>query len=270
MNGQLPAQTIDFCITDYCTLNCKSCIVGIPYVQKKHHVLPEEMDYQLQEIFKIWDTCVRLNLVGGEALLHPNIYEIVKTSLKYQNQFQSMRITTNGTIVLKDELLKLLSECGKPFDFVISNYGMLSKNLSALVKQLRSYQIPYRIDNYTGDDQYYGGWVDLGDYQRIERSGGELKETYQGCCQVKTRFLSIYHGKVLQCVRAHRLLAVEGILPGKEDYIDLYDASLPIEKKREIASHFFQNPTETCEYCLGFNDKTAKRFPAARQLEGSR
>lgn len=266
MNGQLRAQIVDVCITDYCSLNCKLCILGMPYITNKHHIAVEEYDRQLSEIFKIWNSAERLNLIGGEALLHPNICDIVERSLHYQDHYQSLRITTNDTIVPEDRMLALMASSGKPCNFVISDYGKLSRNLQGLTERLESYNIPYRIDPYVGDNLYYGGWVDLGDYEFADLSKEELMVQYRECAQTHTHFLSVYKGEVFQCCHAHHFNAVKGALPEKTEYIDLCDEELTIEEKKEIASRFFTMPTKSCQFCLGFNEKTSKRYPAAEQL----
>lgn len=266
MTDQLYARVLDYHITTYCTLNCKLCMTGTPYITNRFHISIEEFDQQLSAIFKIWDTAMRLNLVGGEPLLHPNIYELVQVSLKYQDYFQSLRITTNGTIVPESRLFELIATCGKGFDFVVSNYGPLSKNLKPLVERLTFYNIPYRVDTYAGDQQHFGGWVDLGDYEYIGYSEDELQKQYSECVQVKDQFLDISDGKVFQCAFACRAFTAKGITPETEEYIDLYDESSTIAEKREIAGGFFTKPMKACRYCRGFNERTSKRYPAAEQI----
>lgn len=266
MSKRLSAQVIDFCITSYCSLACKRCIVGIPFIKNKQHTPAKEIDFQLNEIFKIWDDAKRLNLVGGEALLHPEIFDIVKSSLRHRDQFESMRITTNGTIMPEEKLLELIAGCKAPFDFVISNYGALSRNIDNLIERLEFYKIPYRVDNYVGTNQYFGGWVDLGDFTYMDYSEEEIKTLYQECAQAKTKFLSVYNGKVLQCVYSHHFFATDSILPDKTEFIDLYDQSMSTTEKRKIAAKFFSSPTKACRYCRGFNEKRSDRYPAAEQI----
>lgn len=267
MNNYLYAKVINFCITDYCTLNCKRCMAGIPFITNRQHIKVEEFDRQLCEIFKIWNTGERLNLVGGEPLLHPHLYELIEISLQYQDHFQTMRLTTNGTIIPEDRLFELICSTGKPWDFVISDYGkQLSQNIEGLTERLKFYHIPYRINPYVGENVYFGGWVDLGNYEFVGLTEEELMDRYRECTQPATEFLNIYNGKIFECCHSAHFFAIKGILPKKTEYVDLCDNECTIEEKKKVAARFFTKPTEACRFCLGFNEKTSKRYPAAEQM----
>lgn len=267
MSQQVNARVFDFYITSYCTLNCKLCMTGMPFIKNRRHVPVEEINDHLTRIFNIWDNAMRLNLLGGEPLMHPDVYEVTKTALRYRDHIQEFRITTNGTIVPEDRLLELISACGRSFSFVISNYGTLSKKFSSLMERLEFYKIPYRVDTYAGDNQYFGGWVYLGDYQYIGYSEEELCRNYFDCVARKDKFLVVYEGKVFQCAYPYRFYALKNILPEKDEYIDLYDDSLTIMEKRKIANVFFTKPMKSCQYCHSYHEKESKRYPAAEQME---
>lgn len=267
MRDHLHVACIAMYVTSYCSLNCKLCMVGLPFITDRRHTTVEDFDRQLCEISKIWDTVGCMNLLGGEALLHPNLCDLIETSLHYQNHFQTMRITTNGTIIPEDRLFTLISSAKTPWNFVISDYGkQLSRNVQGLTERLEFYHIPYRISSYSGDNQHFGGWVDLGDHKYVDLSEKELVEQYRDCVSPHIKYIQVYEGKVFECCHTLYSFAVKGVLPPKTEYIDLYDGEMTIEEKKEIASKFYTKPIESCQFCLGYNEKKSKRYPAAEQL----
>ena len=266
MNKKLVSHVLDFYITTACTLNCKLCMTGVPFIPNKH-ISVDSLEKQLEKYFQIWDYSERLEFMGGEPLMHPDLCEIVRMSLKFRGKYDRMRVTTNGTIVPKDEFFELLANCGKFFDFVVDNYGPLSKNLKALTDRLDFYHLPYRIDRYTGDTQHFNGWVDLGDCEYIGYPEEGLSKIYYGCVSTENGFVVVHEGKVFECPYHLRLFLRKGILPAENEYIDLFDDAKPLAEKREIAERFYTTPISVCNYCLGFYEKTSKRFPAAEQAE---
>jgi MoaA/NifB/PqqE/SkfB family radical SAM enzyme len=268
MNKKLISRVFDFYITTHCTLNCELCMTSLPYIQEKYryHISFDSLARQLEEFFEIYNYANRLEYMGGEPLMHPNFAEIIRETLKYADKFGELRITTNATIMPNDELCELIANCGKHFDFVVDDYGPLSKNIEAVAKKLEAFGIPCRIDTYTGENQHFGGWIKCGDYEYIDYTDEELRAQHRECVQTKDAFACVYEGKVFQCPYPLGFYLRKDILPPKEDYIDLFDETMSREEKRAIALEFYKTPMWACHRCFGFEEKTSKRYPAALQV----
>lgn len=267
MADKLVAKIFDFFITTRCTMNCKLCAAAVPYIKKPCHTPKEQAFREIEKFFEIWDYAERVEFIGGEPLMHPDIYEIVYEALKYKDQFGKLRITTNATIVPDDKLLALARDCGKEFDFIIDDYGKYSVNLNRLLKKLDEYDLPYRVDVYHGDNQRYNGWVYFGDYtDRGYASEEEVKTVFENCICPKTAFVCVNDGKAFSCVYSMSLWLVKGVLPQGEEYIDLFDESITIPRKRKIADTFCTRAISSCRYCYGFNSESGMRYSAAEQL----
>ena len=265
MKNELVSRVLDFYITTHCTLNCELCMTDIPHIKDKHHVPLDSLMHQLEKFFQIWDSAMRLEYMGGEPLVHPELYDIIKETLRFKDQFRDLRIATNATVVPDDRVLELIADCGKFFDFVVDDYGPLSNRMKDLTERLEYYKIPYRIDCYTGEDQHFNGWVKLGNYEYIDYGDTELLEQYRDCVQVKDEFAIVYEGKVFQCPYPLRFFILKNVVPERNEFIDLYDDTLSIAEKREIAAGFYKTPTKACHCCFGFSEKKAQRYPAAVQ-----
>ncbi|MBR1494049.1 MAG: radical SAM protein [Acidaminococcaceae bacterium] len=266
MENRLVSRVLDFYITTHCSLNCKLCMTDIPQIRDKHHIPVDSLVKQLEAFFHVWDYAARLEYMGGEPLMHPDMYDIIKETLRFRDQFRDLRIATNGTIIPNDQVLELIASCGKFFDFVVDDYGPLSKNIKEVTERLEYYKIPYRIDVYTGENQHFNGWVKLGDYAYIDYEEAVLREQYRECVQVKDEFAIVYEGKVFQCPYPLRFFILKNILPERDEYVDLFDDTLSREEKREIAAGFYKTPTKACHCCFGFSEKKSRRYPAAEQV----
>ncbi|KYZ76494.1 hypothetical protein AXX12_08660 [Anaerosporomusa subterranea] len=266
MPERLTAKIFDFYITTKCTMNCELCAAAVPYNPRPCHTLKENAFREIKEFFRIWDFTERVEFIGGEPLMHPQILEIIEETLKYRNQFERLRITTNATIVPQDELLELARSCGKYFDFIVDDYGEHSKNLQPLVEKLEQYGIPYRVDVYHGENQRYDGWIHFGDYEDYGYSTKEVERIFQRCIAPKNAFTCVNAGKAFSCVYAMSLFLAKGILPEKGEYIDLLDDTVSLAEKREIGTGFCTKPIKACHYCKGFDSENSERYPAAKQL----
>ncbi|GHU44054.1 hypothetical protein FACS1894111_10690 [Clostridia bacterium] len=266
MSERITAKIFDFFITTKCTMNCKLCAAAVPYNPKPRHTPKEIAFRELSEFFQIWDYAERVEFIGGEPLMHPDIYDIVKETMKYSNQFDRMRITTNATIVPSDELLSFIADCGKPFDFIVDDYGKHSKNLNRLVEKLETYGIEHRIDVYHGETQRFDGWVCFGDYTDLAYSEEEWHKVFERCIAPKNAFTCVNDGKAFACCYAMSLYWVNGFLADDGSYVDLFDDGSSIEKKRETAANFNKQPLAACRCCHGFDSENGKRYPAAEQL----
>ncbi|MEA4896798.1 MAG: radical SAM protein [Christensenellaceae bacterium] len=268
MGEKLTAKIFDFFITTKCTMNCELCAAAVPYNPNPCHTPKERAFREIKEFFQIWDFAERVEFIGGEPLMHPQILEIVEETLKYRDQFDRLRITTNATIVPKDDLLELARSCGKYFDFIVDDYGEHSKNLRPLIEKLERYAIPYRVDVYHGEDQRYNGWIHFGDYEEYGYSAEEVERVFCRCICPKNAFTCVNDGKAFSCVYALSLFLVKGILPEKGEYIDLLDEAVTLEQKRETGMRFCTKPTKACRYCKGFDSESGQRYPAAKQKQG--
>jgi len=71
------------------------------------------------------DFVQEIRLLGGEPLMYKKVDLVIKHLLKYKN-FGQIKINTNGTIVPKEEKLKVFQNEKVYFD--IANYGKDSRS----------------------------------------------------------------------------------------------------------------------------------------------
>ena len=261
----MKTKLIGFFITSVCTLNCKHCCNSIPYI-KHEHTDKEVVIEEIRNVFKIYDYIEHIDFYGGEALLHPDIEDILTEASRHKDKFGFMRVLTNSTLLPKRSLLETIKNLNCDFDFFLDNYGQLSKNIDELISLLNLYNIKYRVNDYSDKAQYCGGWLDLGDYSYKNYSDSDLSKIYQNCYQAHHICLSVRFGKLYHCAFASGAYSLGRAKLIEGEYIDLLDSTVSTEKKRRYAELFGTRPVEACKFCNGFDVLNSPRFPAAKQL----
>ena len=248
-------------INTICTLRCKKCITQTPYHQHGQNYPISNLIIEIQRFFEIYDEVDHFDFEGGETLLHPNMLELIQEALKYKNHYKTLNILTNGTILPTQEILDTCKD--QPIFFIIDNYGELSRHKEELMALLNKNGIKYRIDTYHGDDQYYGGWVDFGDFSFKNYSEDQVKQVFEKCRSGNCGAPYIKNGKMFLCPVQASLKEDISLIEG--EFVDLVNEKLTIDEKIASASKFGEQPIQSCRYCLGF-DVNSERIPAAVQL----
>lgn len=263
------AKILEFFVTNRCTLNCKMCLCSVPYLPHPRHTPKEELFRHFALAFPLYDSIGRVEIIGGEPLMHPHIAEIIEELIQYREKIPKIRITTNATIVPGEKLLAAVhkaQEAGIAFDFLLDNYGPLSRNLEKIQRLLEEHRIDYRVDQYTGENQRGNGWLCYGDFTLHEgETEQELWEKFQHCLCPKLEFHDTHEGKIYSCVYAMTGVALGKFQLAPNEYVDLTDSTASDEEKREILRTFLKRPTTACRYCDSFLE-CSPRFPAAEQL----
>lgn len=256
-----------------CTLNCRLCGAHVPLYKERgvrHFEPPEICCEGIKEAFRVFDYAETLSLTGGEPLLHPHLPEIVSFALQnYSSQFGQLRITTNGTLLPSELLLQTIRNYADDnVLFVLDNYGDVSKRIADVEDILKENHISYRINQYCGENQHCGGWIDFGPpNQNRGYSSAEAQHIVEKCHAAQWRCLNIFKGKIYLC--AHQIAGSElGCFDMKPDeYIDLRGGGgQTLEEKKKIAARLGSKPIQACYYCNGFDPETAPRFPAGEQI----
>lgn len=270
-------------VSTVCNLKCKNCITFTPYHHHPVFFPVSDLKADVERFFRIFGKPLeRLDLGGGEPLLHPQLDEFVRWALKYQGtHFSQLRILTNGSIRIPKPLIELLK--GKDAFFLIDNYGPeLSPAVEYNESELQKNGIPYRINTYYGDNQYFNGWVDFGILDFKNWTSSELEQMRLNCFDIYSEseisrqhpcdHLHIKNGHICYC--DIQQVGASHIPVNKGDYIDLRSGSSD-EELRACLRTFKQSLIECCKYCNGFlqvlqgTRETSHgnlRIPAAIQL----
>ncbi len=225
----------------YCSLKCKDCCEHVPYF--KNPVF-SKYDTILSDCSKIAASCefIRyIELVGGEPFLHPDLERILKGLLQIRN-VGYIKIFTNGTIVPKDEVLKILTSDRIVVD--LSNYtsqttGRLLENIHKTMDKFKEYNIRYI---YSESKE----WTDWGDFHDRGRTDEELAYNFSHCFCANCH--RVFQGILYRC--PHQYAGIQrGMMSYTEgEYIDLnaYDSE---ELARRLDRFEELEFTDGCRRC---------------------
>ncbi len=100
--------TMDIAVTTCCTLKCKKCNMFIPYYDKPVMYTCEEIKHSVDLLFQHVDYVFALGILGGEALLNPNLIPIIEyLDETYGNRIGSILVTTNGLTIPSKKILEV-------------------------------------------------------------------------------------------------------------------------------------------------------------------
>ena len=205
---------------------------------------------------------------GGEPFLHPQLPEIMEFIIQYADRVRMIEIITNAAIVPNDRLLKVLSSCEK-INLLVDNYGeKLSVNLRKLTEKLDSYGIAYRVRNYTKEDTWRGGWLDVSDFTEKNRQDVEIEALFRRCDynNVCSNIDFLINGRVHMCYVIHEALPEVEELP--DESVDLLDDKLEhAEIWEQIIGLRNRKYILACKNCNGYLTEDGKRQKPAEQFD---
>lgn len=125
---QIRLLDVHTAITTYCSLNCQNCNMFINHYKKeqKRYIELQEFKENFEILFKNVDYCYKVSILGGEPLLHKELPQMLEwLFVKYHERIGEIAITTNGTILPREDLLDILQKTRTTIS--ISDY---SKNVT--------------------------------------------------------------------------------------------------------------------------------------------
>lgn len=97
-NGKIQAKACELNVVHHCNLSCRACSHLSP-MAKKFFVDPEKVLNDLSLLSKYYHP-QRISLIGGEALLHPDLLDVVN-AVRQSGISECIRVVTNGLLLWK-------------------------------------------------------------------------------------------------------------------------------------------------------------------------
>jgi organic radical activating enzyme len=251
----------DVLVTEKCNLACSFCNMFIP-----HYELPKHRDIQIilsdiDSYFNLVDYVSIFHLVGGEPFLHPNIKDIIEYILeKYSDKIDKFIITTNGTVLPREEILEVLKNNNVILS--VSNYSnKLEKLKSKVDRVLATYQ-EKNINHYVRNNIE---WYDFGDLRiKNNMSEEELINHFDSCT---APFRGLNDGKFYYCHLNTSAVLTKLFPLNDNDYVNLSDVSSEDLIKFDLGFTELGYIT-FCDNCNGCN--TGIKVPVSYKEQGLR
>jgi hypothetical protein len=227
-------------VVEHCNLNCRGCAHFSPIAPIKEITIEDLISsYEcIRPYFS--ELFCRLELMGGEPLLHSHINEVLKVSREYFKD-DEIRLVTNGLKLLNmsDEFFETCLY--KKINIAISVYP-IGLDYSEISKKLEKYKINYKFyGNYSDCKRFIGYRLDMDADNDISDSYSRCK--YSGhCIQLRSNrlypcfvpayvdHLNDFFGLDIRCV--------------DDDYVSLSDKPSIETIKKKI-----NGPIPFCRYC---------------------
>lgn len=268
---QIVLPSLNFTPTMRCNLKCALCGVLVPQYDYRPQMTVEEFSKTLETVFSIVDTVGRLQITGGEPLLHPELDRILELCFQYTEYFDELWFFSNCAVPFRNSVLAVLQKHREKVMIHCSDYGVRPEISEKNIRLLKEYQISYKYLKYFGDNQYCDGWVDNGDFNPHHRTTKENEAVFAACSHVR-RGGSWYvrNGQMHWCGRSIRGVELEKIPPHSGDYLNIFDPNTTVEEKRlQLERLMAVQSITACDYCNGYygTDDITLRHPAGEQLE---
>ncbi len=252
-----------------CNNRCKLCGVLSPYYKRPEHFSAKELCTTIKAYFEVVSYVEKFTLSGGEPLLHSELGQVVKYIKQYKNQFGKLEIITNGKLMMGKELLEELSGFDKA-ELLIDDYGINSDKCRELEKQAleNAISVNYRI--YYGENAHMGGWFDMGDFSKRDRTAEMTQDTYEKCGMRSKRHFGLFivgsEGHI--CFRSRYVLnsGIEEKKDHMDEFVD-FCSNQSVEEKQQIIEAMMNREYaySACAYCWGQGEEL-QRYPAGDQL----
>ena len=224
---------IELHISDKCNLNCKGCTHFSPLFNEVNAVFEEKIK-DLRKIKELFDEIFRIDILGGEPLLNPELKDYVVTIRKYLPR-TFIQIYTNGILIpkLEDDVFKAIHDAN--IGISISEYLPTHKMIDQIKEKLNFFNIRYHIAEYD-DKQVFNKPISVSKNTKYP-----LRCISDGC-------ITISDGKIARCPTLMYIkkfneyfgqnLPTEGIY-SIEEYTD--GATLLEDMKKEVP---------LCRHCI--------------------
>ena len=225
-------------VTTRCSLKCESCSNLMQYYDNPQNTEAKKILDSIDIISENVDDIAEFRLIGGEPLMNKS-WDDITIGISDKHTDKQIFIYTNGTIAPKDEKLKKIE--GRKINFIITEYGHLSKNLNKLKDQLEKFKI-----NFLSSPADH--WVDCSSIKHHNRSVEDLKLVFKQCC-VKYIY-TLLDGKLYRCPFIANAAKLNAIPDNPYNYVNLFSGNPKIkdEIKRLVnVAKFFPG----CNFCVG-------------------
>ncbi len=231
-------RSLDIMVTTKCSLKCENCSNLMQYYAKPSNTSEGDILDAVDVIEKNVDDISEFRIIGGEPMMNKDWAFIVKGIIE-RKPGRSIFIYTNGTIPPKSEELKFF--IGQNVNFIITDYGKLSRNINKLIDKLDEHGLTYVR---TPPEN----WIDCSSIRHHKREVKDLEEVFKQCC-VKYVY-TLLDGKLYRCPFIANADNLKAIPDNPANYVNLFSNSENVghKIKRLVNNRKF---FPACDFCDG-------------------
>ena len=240
-----------------CNLTCNGCnhLRDLYRPSDNIHIEASETLHNLRKVIDAVDFIEKIVVVGGEAFIHKEIYQILDEVIQLP-KIGIVQVITNGIQMPKNrDVFRLLSN---PRVIVeVSGYGSsipekTQAKVQRFLDKLEEHKVSYEYMNTLQ-------WFDFGGFESRNYSVETLKSIYKKCCFVSN---DLFNGELHKCSRSVFSKHLNKIPLYKNDYVDVKHLEGKALRKA-ISSFLGRSVIMACQHCGGTSTST---IPAGVQV----
>lgn len=263
--GRINIPQIEFTLTTQCTLRCKNCINYIPCLSKdeQKYISFNEFKLYLDNLTGAVSKIYNLLLIGGEPLLVKNLDKYLEYACR-NKKVKNVWITTNGTVLMSENLVSTVKKYNKKVTIWLSNYSA-NKALAPVLKQEKLIEQV----KLTGADLVYNKDLTWGfvseNYSSKNLKRKEMEKYFEKCLHP---CLAVFDDKLFVCPRAGTFYLKNLYSFDKGECVSLKNTNKK-ELRRQIIDFYSRNYFSACNFCRMLEDRVKPRVMPAIQLENT-
>ncbi len=243
---QKPMYSFVLNIIDHCNLNCQRCDHFSPLADTKFVTVDCVEKDMKQMSFLLNQSLEKLFIEGGEALLHPDLPEILSVCRKYFPETKIF-LMTNGVLLLKQNQSFWDSCRGQQVVISVTKYPV-NFDYDKAKEQAEKNQVSY---------EYYDGEFTTKTSFKLcldEEKGQDPMRSFLHCHRAN-QCIYLMEGKFYLCPTVSNVKYLNqrfgtDFKVVEKDYIEIHQA-----KSKEDLTEFVAKPSPFCSYCM-----TAMKF----------
>lgn len=107
-----------------CNLRCELCGVLVPQYEYRPQITTDEITETLKTLYDVVDRVGRLQITGGEPLMHPELDQILEECFRYKDRFDELWFFSNCAVPFREKVLNILEEHSAQTVVHCSDYGV--------------------------------------------------------------------------------------------------------------------------------------------------
>lgn len=244
-------------VTTYCSLNCKNCMMSIPYLKEKAHIDLEKLKQDADLLFKKVDFIKYYGPGGGEIFLYPQLEEFLKYIIeRYSKQIGTILLVTNATVLPNESLVKFIAK--NNLEISISSYEAVcgwKEKRDRFVEVCKKNGIRYY-------EQKQDSWIDMGWNKKMEKQ--DPRKLFRECNMPCREFAD---GIEYYCIHGRYAGKAGKISCAGEEGLDFTEEETDKKVILEYNVGFSKKGyLGICGNCNGYFGINSQKIPVAEQL----
>jgi hypothetical protein len=193
-------------------------------------------------------------------LLVKDIDKYLEYAAKHR-QIKNIYITTNGTLLMSDDLIRVVKKYHKKVTIWISNYSANEE----LRPKLKHEKLLEQVKSTEADLVYNKdlSWSQTSELKAYHRTPQENAKYFQRCLH---NCLAVFDGNLFVCPRAG-VFYLKGLYQfGKDEHVSLSNGNKKALRE-QIIRFYSKNSFGACEFCDYLGDRALPRIKPAIQIK---